>query len=59
MVIANWTRQDKRDAGYSLAATDEIFFLLNDVPRSQAGAISHRTEGPELWSIHFIQFKQR
>ncbi|KAL7423979.1 hypothetical protein Q5752_001564 [Cryptotrichosporon argae] len=35
---------------YGTAATDELNYLLYDVPRASNGAISHRTDEAQLWS---------
>jgi rhamnogalacturonyl hydrolase YesR len=35
---------------FSAAASDQLTWLLNDVPRSSKGAISHRNNGVQLWS---------
>lgn len=38
------------DAAYQAAAERELDYLLHQTPRWENGAISHRSEYPELWA---------
>lgn len=52
VLLANWTGQATTDnLDYAGAATDQLDYLLENVPRSSDGAISHRTEQVQLWSV--------
>lgn len=48
VILANWTGQDDQD--YAGAARDQLHYLLNHVPRTSDGAISHRVSESQLWS---------
>ncbi|KAF7363457.1 hypothetical protein MSAN_01001500 [Mycena sanguinolenta] len=51
VLLANWTGQgagDKLD--YGQAATSQLEYTLNVVPRTSDGAISHRAAQVQLWS---------
>ncbi|CAE6433452.1 unnamed protein product [Rhizoctonia solani] len=48
MIIANWTEAQGSD--FAAAASDQLTWLLEHVPRSQKGAISHRNSEVQLWS---------
>lgn len=50
VILANRTRSDPSDWSYAIAAEDQLHFLLNDVPRSDSGAISHRDDDVQLWA---------
>ncbi|KAL9712558.1 hypothetical protein Ac2012v2_003795 [Leucoagaricus gongylophorus] len=50
VLLANWTRSDLSNDAYAKAAADQLAYLLKDVPRSDTGAISHRTDQVQLWS---------
>ncbi|PPQ95428.1 hypothetical protein CVT26_008449 [Gymnopilus dilepis] len=50
VLIANWTGQDAGQVDYAGAATDQLNYLLQDVPRTSDGAISHRVSQVQLWS---------
>ncbi|GLB43044.1 putative glycosyl hydrolase family 88 [Lyophyllum shimeji] len=51
VLLANWTGQAQRDGlDYAGAARDQLDFLLNKVPRTGDGAISHRVSQVQLWS---------
>ncbi|EIW72178.1 hypothetical protein M231_01851 [Tremella mesenterica] len=39
-----------KGVGYGTAAEEELNYLLNDVPKSSSGAISHRADQVQLWS---------
>lgn len=55
VLLANWTGQGLNDGlDYAAAATGQLDFLFEDVPKTSDGAISHRTEEVQLWSA-FIQ----
>ena len=50
VLIANWTGQGDQDGlDYAQAAQDQLDYLLQDVPKTEDGAISHRVEQVELW----------
>lgn len=50
VLLANYTATSEQDrASYGQAADDEIEYLLQVAPRSEAGAISHRAEQVQLW----------
>ncbi|KXN84655.1 Lactam utilization protein lamB [Leucoagaricus sp. SymC.cos] len=49
--LANWTGQaDGSGLDFAGAARGQLDFLLNVVPRTPDGAISHRVSGVQLWS---------
>ncbi|KAF8751202.1 Glycoside hydrolase family 105 protein [Rhizoctonia solani] len=48
MIIANWTEAQGSD--FAAAASDQLTWLLEHVPRSSKGAISHRNSEVQLWS---------
>ncbi|TBU36627.1 glycosyl hydrolase family 88-domain-containing protein [Dichomitus squalens] len=51
VLLANWTgagAADKLD--YAGAARDQLEYLLEKVPRTSDGAISHRVENVQLWA---------
>ncbi|KAF9482875.1 hypothetical protein BDN70DRAFT_874465 [Pholiota conissans] len=50
VLIANWTGQDEGLLDYGGAATDQLDYLLNVVPKTSDGAISHRVSQVQLWS---------
>lgn len=50
VLLANWTREDKSNTAFSRAASDQLHYLLEDTPRTRAGAISHRANEVQLWS---------
>ncbi|KAF9035201.1 Six-hairpin glycosidase-like protein [Panaeolus papilionaceus] len=51
VLIANWTgRGEKDNLDYVGAAQDQLDFLLNEVPRTGDGAISHRVSEVQLWN---------
>lgn len=55
VLLANWTGQGRSDGlDYAGAATDQLDYLLEDVPKTHDGAISHRTEQVQLWLV-FVQ----
>ena len=49
VLLANWTKQGGQD--YAGAATDQLDYLYQKVPRSNEGAISHRTADVQLWCV--------
>ena len=49
VLLANLTGQDGGQVNYSGAATDQLNFLLEKVPRTSDGAISHRVSEVQLW----------
>ena len=48
VLLGNWTNAP--GANWKQAANDQLGLLLYDTPRSNEGAISHRTEYAQLWS---------
>ena len=51
ILLANWTGRSGPDGvDYAGAAQDQLNFLLDDVPHTVDGAISHRIEQLQLWS---------
>lgn len=50
VLLANWTGQDGGQIDYGGAAKDQLDFLLQKVPRTSDGAISHRVSMVQLWS---------
>jgi hypothetical protein len=57
VLLANWTGQGRSDGlDYAGAATDQLDYLLEDVPKTSDGAISHRTEQVQLWSVFTLTF---
>ncbi|KAF9452154.1 hypothetical protein P691DRAFT_722454 [Macrolepiota fuliginosa MF-IS2] len=50
VILANWTLPNLSNQVYSKAATDQLTYLLEDTPRSESGAISHRAQETQLWS---------
>lgn len=51
VLLANWTQGNRLNDRYSKAAADQLKYLLNNVPKSESGAISHRTDETQLWSV--------
>ena len=50
VLLANWTGQGSSDGlDYAGAAQAQLDYLLEKVPRSSDGAISHRVENVQLW----------
>ncbi|KAH8105379.1 Six-hairpin glycosidase-like protein [Cristinia sonorae] len=51
VLLANWTGRGAVDGvDYAQAAEDQLSYLLNQVPRTSDGAISHRVSEVQLWS---------
>ncbi|KIJ70445.1 hypothetical protein HYDPIDRAFT_122268 [Hydnomerulius pinastri MD-312] len=50
VLLANWTRNDTSDWSYGTAAYQELQYLLDYAPRTDTGAISHRTDQVQLWA---------
>jgi len=50
VLLANYTRQDKKSDVFADAATGQLRHLLTQVPRSNTGAISHREDQAQLWA---------
>ncbi|KAL0948050.1 hypothetical protein HGRIS_010674 [Hohenbuehelia grisea] len=48
VLLANWTGQGGQD--YAGAAKDQLDFLMQRVPRTDDGAISHRVSEVQLWN---------
>ena len=51
VLLRNWTRADLNDTRFSLAAGQQLGYILNDAPRSGSGAISHRVNEVALWCV--------
>jgi hypothetical protein len=51
VLLRNWTRADLNDTRFSLAAGQQLGYLLNQAPRSGSGAISHRVDEVALWCV--------
>lgn len=51
VLIANLTGQDAGQVNYAGAATDQLDYLLNVVPKTSDGAISHRVSEVQLWYV--------
>ena len=49
VLIANWTGHADGSVDFAGAARDQLRFLLNDVPKTSDGALSHRNEQVQLW----------
>jgi len=49
VLIANWTGQGNSTLDYAGAAKDQLDYLLQKVPRTSDGAISHRVSEVQLW----------
>ncbi|TFK94724.1 hypothetical protein K466DRAFT_579793 [Polyporus arcularius HHB13444] len=49
VLLTNWTRTDRNNK-FSVAASNQLNYLLNDAPRTEDGAISHRTDQVQLWA---------
>lgn len=50
VLLANWTGIDP-SLNFGAVAKDQLDFLLEHVPRTEDGAISHRTEQVQLWYV--------
>ncbi|KAJ7709893.1 Six-hairpin glycosidase-like protein [Mycena rosella] len=51
VLLANWTGQGAADGlDYAAAARNQLDYLLDVVPRTSDGAISHRAAQVQLWS---------
>jgi len=51
VLLSNWTGQGSEDnLDYAGAAEDQLYFLYHNVPHTDDGAMSHRTEEVQLWS---------
>lgn len=53
VLLANWTkasRPDEAGNNYNTPLRQQINYLINDAPRTDDGAISHRSERVQLWS---------
>lgn len=48
VLLANWT--GLQGADYAGAATAQMRYLMNSVPKTSDGAISHRVSEVQLWS---------
>ncbi|KAI0822092.1 Six-hairpin glycosidase-like protein [Trametes gibbosa] len=50
VLLANWTGAGSDGLDYGGAARNQLEFLLEKVPKTDDGAISHRMEQVQLWS---------
>ncbi|KAH9850434.1 Six-hairpin glycosidase-like protein [Lenzites betulinus] len=50
VLLANWTGAGSDGQDYAGAAQNQLEYLLEKVPKTDDGAISHRTEQVQLWS---------
>ncbi|PSS37321.1 hypothetical protein PHLCEN_2v798 [Hermanssonia centrifuga] len=50
VLLANWTRDDLSDDSFSVAAQEQLDYLLTGAPRTEDGAISHRDTQVQLWA---------
>ncbi|KAJ6547575.1 Six-hairpin glycosidase-like protein [Mycena capillaripes] len=50
VLLANWTGQGSDGLDYAAAAQSQLEYLLNVVPHTSDGAISHRSAQVQLWS---------
>ncbi|KIY46269.1 hypothetical protein FISHEDRAFT_47575 [Fistulina hepatica ATCC 64428] len=50
VMLANWTNYGDGQLDYASAATQQLIYLLDYVPRTPDGAISHRNGYVQLWS---------
>ncbi|KAF9045966.1 Six-hairpin glycosidase [Hymenopellis radicata] len=50
VLLANWTRTNLSDNSYADAAGEQLDYLLNVAPRTDTGAISHRSDETQLWA---------
>ncbi|KAJ3857150.1 Six-hairpin glycosidase [Lentinula lateritia] len=48
VLLANWT--DSSNTSYAIAAGEQLDYLLNVAPRTDSGAISHRSDEVQLWA---------
>lgn len=53
VLLANWTRQDNGSVDYAGAAKDQLDYLMQVVPHTSDGAISHRVSEVQLWYMGF------
>ena len=52
VLLANWTGAGAQDRhNYAGAAADQLEYLLEKVPKTSDGAISHRIEQVQLWYV--------
>ncbi|KIP12696.1 hypothetical protein PHLGIDRAFT_27123 [Phlebiopsis gigantea 11061_1 CR5-6] len=50
VLLANWTRTNESDQSFSVAAQDQLVYLLENTLRTSDGAISHRVSEVQLWA---------
>jgi hypothetical protein len=55
VLLANWTKSNLSDNLYGYAASQQLRYLLDFAPRTQSGAISHRTDQVQLWYVSVIK----
>ena len=51
VLLANWTRTNVSDQSFSIAAQQQLTYLLKDAPRTADGAISQRVAEVQLWYV--------
>lgn len=49
--MASWMRQDENVVDYAGAASDQLNYLFEEVPKTADGAISHRVSEVQLWCV--------
>lgn len=52
LLLANWTKASRPDEvanDYNTPLQQQLNYILNDAPRTDDGAISHRSEQVQLW----------
>ena len=50
VLLRNWTLPSNETGPFTTAASDQMKYLLFKAPRTQKGAISHRTDQTQLWA---------
>ena len=50
VLLRNWTLPFNETGPFATAASDQLNYLLFNAPRTQKGAISHRTNQTQLWA---------
>lgn len=50
VTLTGWTRTNRSDPSFEIAAGQQLDHILNHVPRNGNGAISHREDQVQLWA---------
>jgi len=50
VLLTSWTRTDRSDTSFAVAAEEQLNHLLFEAPRNTDGAISHREDQVQLWA---------